>query len=696
MDKAQQAYQYFLSKGYSPQAAAGIVGNLIHESNLNTSAEGDKGYKGGSSFGIAQWRMDRLDRLKKFAGDNWTDFNKQLDFVDWELNNTHKGAKTKLVSAKDVNEAGEAFSDLYEIPQKKYKQDQNRRAKVENVFSKFSGLQLPQQQEAVVEAQDFYAPKHSDNANFILPNQQQDLAVEDEVIPQDIQNLNEISFLDDLLSNMPELTYVAPDPILVGGAQEVFQSGGTWKKQQEDLRQEKLEQLKKLKDQEKPTYQTKQTQPKKETAQTEKDATRVESATNQRRFSKVARNKTDKEIAEERQARIDAQAEANNRPFDWSNFRQELSDRSQATGDALRVSNYPNFFDDYLNPAAMIGSMADNLGQAPLQAEQTDSYLPYVTAIGTPLAVGALAGIGAQNTGQFVNNLANPLAGVKNPFRKGNVSNSISTEEVTDKGIRLIHYSDNPNLRFEDVDLFRPGTSQRKRSMRNKPLEELPGGFYTTADENSRFMGGNLGYEMYLPSDAKILDLASTGRVTDRIPIRELQQYREEGYDLIKGRNMLRQDEYIPLNKEKMTGWNQFTQNRRGQTEFQEGGEKNSLWRNIRRNRGSSRKPTKEMLEQERKIKNKKEEGGYQLPISPNGVYDFPNQKVIVPTSGEITMKNVEYPLKGTSLETGETKLMKPNQDYFFPNTQTVLEEPLTENERDFLNELKTKKFARK
>jgi hypothetical protein len=175
-----------------------------------------------------------------------------------------------------------------------------------------------------------------------------------------------------------------------------------------------------------------------------------------------------------------------------------------------------------------------------------------------------------------------------------------------------------------------------------------------------------------------------------------LQQYREEGYDLIKGRNMLRQDEYIPLNKEKMTGWNQFTQNRRGQAEFKSGGEKNSLWRNIRRNRGSGRKPTKEMLEQERKIKNKKEEGGYQVPISPNGVYEFPNQKVIVPTSGTITMKNVEYPLKGTSLETGETKLMKPNQDYFFPNTQTVLEEPLTENEIAFLNELKTKKFARK
>jgi hypothetical protein len=59
----------------------------------------------------------------------------------------------------------------------------------------------------------------------------------------------------------------------------------------------------------------------------------------------------------------------------------------------------------------MIGDMASNLGQAPLRAQQEDSYMPYVTAVGTPLAVGAMAGIGTQNTGQFVNNLANPLAG---------------------------------------------------------------------------------------------------------------------------------------------------------------------------------------------------------------------------------------------------------------------------------------------
>lgn len=109
--------------------------------------------------------------------------------------------------------------------------------------------------------------------------------------------------------------------------------------------------------------------------------------------------------------------------------------------------------------------------------------------------------------------------------------------------------------------------------------------------------------------------------------------------------------------------------------QFQDGGEKNSLWKNIRANRGSGRKPTKEMLEQERKIKSKQDGG--EIPISSRGMYEFKNENVIVPTSGMITMKNIPHNILGTSLETGETKLMTPNNKYFFKDTQTVLETPL-------------------
>jgi hypothetical protein len=63
------------------------------------------------------------------------------------------------------------------------------------------------------------------------------------------------------------------------------------------------------------------------------------------------------------------------------------------------------------NPITMLYNMGAGLGEAPLMSNVTNSYMPYVTGVAAPLAAGALAGIGANTTGQFINNLANPLAG---------------------------------------------------------------------------------------------------------------------------------------------------------------------------------------------------------------------------------------------------------------------------------------------
>lgn len=145
-DKKKQAYEYFISKGYSPQASAGIVGNLVHESGLNATIEGDIGYKGGSSRGTAQWRGERLKRLKSKYGEEWTNFNNQLEFVDWELKNTHKNAGEKLTTANTVHEAGQIFSDFYEIPKKKYHENEQRRLAVQRVAADFLGEQEYSQQ----------------------------------------------------------------------------------------------------------------------------------------------------------------------------------------------------------------------------------------------------------------------------------------------------------------------------------------------------------------------------------------------------------------------------------------------------------------------------------------------------------------------------------------------------------------------
>lgn len=68
---------------------------------------------------------------------------------------------------------------------------------------------------------------------------------------------------------------------------------------------------------------------------------------------------------------------------------------------------------------------------------------------------------------------------------------------------------------------------------------------------------------------------------------------------------------------------------------------------------------------------------GGQIKVSSDGLYAHPRQPVLVPTQdGRITMKNISYPVKGISQETGEEILMQPGGEYQFKNTQNVLELP--------------------
>jgi hypothetical protein len=195
----------------------------------------------------------------------------------------------------------------------------------------------------------------------------------------------------------------------------------TWKKQQALVAKEKAGKLKELL--ETPlVFKTKEEKLAEKMQQERyriipKDNTVVRNYNNVAKHSNVARNKTDKEIADERKA-VRKKSDANvlnqysTELFDGDNWtRENLAEGAQGLESKFRVSDEPNFFDDWLNPANMIGNMASNLGQAPLQAQQSDSYLPYITAIGTPLTVGALAGLGTSSNAQFINNLTNPIAG---------------------------------------------------------------------------------------------------------------------------------------------------------------------------------------------------------------------------------------------------------------------------------------------
>jgi Phage tail lysozyme len=123
LNTEQAGLQYYISKGWTPAQAAGIMGNLIHESGgrLNPAAvnPGD-GTDGSDSIGIGQWNGQRAANLKSFAaaqGKSWQDFGVQLAFVQHELETSEGAAGQRLKAAQSPQDAAAAFALGYERPQ---------------------------------------------------------------------------------------------------------------------------------------------------------------------------------------------------------------------------------------------------------------------------------------------------------------------------------------------------------------------------------------------------------------------------------------------------------------------------------------------------------------------------------------------------------------------------------------------------
>ncbi|WP_146126985.1 phage tail tip lysozyme [Labrys okinawensis] len=120
-DRESAAMSYFIGRGYSREQAAGIVGNLVHESAglAPSSRNPGDGSDGSDSVGIAQWNGTRAKSLKAFAADrgkDWRDLSVQLAFVDHELNTDYAGVKARLRATNTADEAAGVFVTDYERP----------------------------------------------------------------------------------------------------------------------------------------------------------------------------------------------------------------------------------------------------------------------------------------------------------------------------------------------------------------------------------------------------------------------------------------------------------------------------------------------------------------------------------------------------------------------------------------------------
>jgi len=117
----QTAYNYFVSKGLTPIQSAGIVGNLIQESNvMPTSVQ----YGGGPGRGIAQWSVggrwdtSHSDNITAYANQQGTSrwaLNTQLDFIWYELTTFSGYGLATLKSSTTITGATVAFMAKYEV-----------------------------------------------------------------------------------------------------------------------------------------------------------------------------------------------------------------------------------------------------------------------------------------------------------------------------------------------------------------------------------------------------------------------------------------------------------------------------------------------------------------------------------------------------------------------------------------------------
>jgi hypothetical protein len=115
-------------EGLNKIAAAGVVGNLMHESNLKPGAEGDSG----SSIGWAQWHATRKDDFLDWAKENGMDPNTDeanYAYLVHDLKVNYPDTLAKMQKAKTVEEATDIFMNEFEAPRLKARESRVGHAK---------------------------------------------------------------------------------------------------------------------------------------------------------------------------------------------------------------------------------------------------------------------------------------------------------------------------------------------------------------------------------------------------------------------------------------------------------------------------------------------------------------------------------------------------------------------------------------
>jgi hypothetical protein len=352
---------------------------------------------------------------------------------------------------------------------------------------------------------------------------------------------------------------------------------------------------------------------------------------------KTNKIKKDKAIIQDRKDRIKNSEAAQKKSFTKDNWRQQLADETQATGDKFRMfpEDPDSFVDEWMNPGVMIGNMASDLGSAPLRAQQEDSYMPYVTSIGVPLLTGGLEGLGAKTNKQFISNLANPfniVPGYKSAERAigqqlGNVRTSIAPE--LRQGLRTAGPSFNSSELFDLNNVRKPSGSIGNQG---------------ATSEGANKILQSLGIEV-------------KGATPNEVTLKEMVEHlKNNPKDASKYKKFLEKE---PISVSELPGGEYHINDghHRATLSYYSG---NESIPSIIKNKG-------EYIKQE--------DGG--IIKDDRGQWDHPGEITEI-DSNDITMEGVPYDVLGIS-DTGDTKLMKPGKNYKFKGKK-VTEYPMAQN----------------
>lgn len=108
------AMKFWMQQGYTKEQAAGIVANMIRESNGDPNARGD----GGKAHGLFQWHPDRRAAILKGTGIDVSSASKedQLKAAAWEMQHEKIFNDEYFRKLKGADAAGAYFSSAFERP----------------------------------------------------------------------------------------------------------------------------------------------------------------------------------------------------------------------------------------------------------------------------------------------------------------------------------------------------------------------------------------------------------------------------------------------------------------------------------------------------------------------------------------------------------------------------------------------------